>query len=298
MKKILCLLLCICTFTASYGAGEKYKAVVVTGQNNHNWPVSSVAIQKILENSGLFTVDIATSPTRNEPMDNFNVDFTSYDVVVVDYNGDYWSEKMQKGFVDYVNNGGGVIFYHAANAAFPQWEEYNKIAGFGGWGERNEKSGPLIYIEDNKVVYDQETPGMAGNHGPQHEFVMNMIKKHPITKGLPSKWMHAKDELYSMMRGPGKIKSPLYYAHSPKDKHGTDRDELMIFTVNYGKARIFHMTIGHCGRSLDNNPSMQCTGFQVCLQRGAEWAASGKVTQPVPDDFPTAEKVSYRLNYK
>ena len=298
MKKILCLLLCICAFTASYGAGEKYKAVIVTGQNNHNWPVSSVAIQKILENTGLFKVDIAISPKRNEPMDNFNVNFTSYDVVVVDYNGDYWSEKMQKGFVDYVNNGGGVIFYHAANNSFPQWEEYNKIAGFGGWRGRDEKSGPLIYIEDNKVVYDQETPGMAGNHGPQHEFVMNMIKKHPITKGLPSKWMHAKDELYSMMRGPGKIKSPLYYAHSPKDKHGTDRNELMIFTVNYGKARIFHMTMGHCGRSLDNNPSMQCTGFQVCLQRGAEWAACGKVTQAVPDDFPTADKVSYRLNYK
>jgi len=32
----------------------------------------------------------------------------------------------------------------------------------------------------------------------------------------------------------------------------------------------------------------------VTLQRGAEWAATGKVTQKVPDDFPTADKVSIR----
>ena len=27
--------------------------------------------------------------------------------------------------------------------------------------------------------------------------------KHPISKGLPAHWMHAADELYSKMRGPG-----------------------------------------------------------------------------------------------
>jgi hypothetical protein len=43
---------------------------------------------------------------------------------------------------------------------------------------------------------------------------------------------------------------------------------------------------------------MQCAGFQVTLLRGAEWAATGKVTQRVPDDFPTATTISLRKNYK
>jgi hypothetical protein len=43
---------------------------------------------------------------------------------------------------------------------------------------------------------------------------------------------------------------------------------------------------------------MQCAGFQITLLRGAEWAATGKVTQKVPTDFPTEKQVSNRSNYK
>ena len=32
---------------------------------------------------------------------------------------------------------------------------------------------------------------------------------------------------------------------------------------------------------------MQCAGFITTLQRGAEWAATGKVTQKVPEGLPT-----------
>ncbi len=38
--------------------------------------------------------------------------------------------------------------------------------------------------------------------------------------------------------------------------------------------------------------------FAMSRLRGAEWCATGKVTQPVPKDFPTAEKVSLRPNYQ
>jgi hypothetical protein len=37
-------------------------------------------------------------------------------------------------------------------------------------------------------------------------------------------------------------------------------------------------------------------GFMTIFQRGAEWAATGRVTQPVPKDFPTADVVSYRAD--
>jgi hypothetical protein len=38
--------------------------------------------------------------------------------------------------------------------------------------------------------------------------------------------------------------------------------------------------------------SMKDVGFVTTLNRGAEWAATGRVTIPVPADFPTADKVS------
>jgi hypothetical protein len=41
---------------------------------------------------------------------------------------------------------------------------------------------------------------------------------------------------------------------------------------------------------------MECVGFITTFQRGAEWAATGKVTQQIPEDFPTATKVRVRKN--
>ena len=56
--------------------------------------------------------------------------------------------------------------------------------------------------------------------------------------------------------------------------------------------------LGHAGATVEDNTAMQCTGFQVLLLRGAEWAATGKVTQKVPKDFPTETQSSYRKDYK
>jgi len=115
---------------------------------------------------------------------------------------------------------------------------------------------------------------------------------------LPVRWKHATDELYDRMRGPGNVKDLLYTAFSEKDTGGSGREEPLMFTVDYGKARIFHTMLGHAGRSPEENPAMQCTGFQVTLLRGAEWAATGEVKQKVPSDFPTNDTVTFRLNYK
>lgn len=136
-------------------------------------------------------------------------------------------------------------------------------------------------------------------HGSRHEYVLVCrTASHPITEGLPARWKHASDELYDRMRGPGGIKDLLYTAFSSPEQRGSGREEPLIFTVEYGKGRIFHIMLGHCGNSLDDNPAMQCAGFQTLLLRGAEWCATGKVSQPVPKDFPTADRVSLRSNYR
>lgn len=286
-----------CGITSCF-AKAPINTLVITGQNNHNWKVSHIALKQILENSGLFNVDLAVSPAAGGDMSKFDPDFSKYELVVLDYNGDRWSKKTDKAFLDFVNNGGGVIVYHAADNAFREWDEFSKICALGGWGDRDETDGPYVYIKDGELVRDN-SKGPGGSHGPQHEFVMNMRNsKHPITKGLPEKWLHAKDELYDKMRGPGNVKDVLFSAFSSKDQGGTGREEILIFTVDYGKARIVHTMIGHAGPTLEDNIAMQCTGFQVTLLRAAEWAATGKVKQKVPADFPTANKTSLRKNYK
>ena len=41
------------------------------------------------------------------------------------------------------------------------------------------------------------------------------------------------------------------------------------------------------------NPNCKCAGFQTLLARGIEWAASGKVTIPLPARFPTIDKAVF-----
>lgn len=297
-KKYIRILVAFAVIPMLFACSHKpMRALIVSGQNNHNWRVSHIAIKEILDNSKMFTTDIALTPAPGGNMNSFNPSFEEYDVVVLDYNGDRWSAKTDSVFLDYVQKGGGVIVYHAADNAFAGWEDFNKIIALGGWEGRNEKSGPYCYLENGKLKLDY-SPGHGGSHGMQREYPMHCHEaKHPITKGLPDNWMHARDEMYDRMRGPANIKELLYSGAADRNTGGSGREEPLVFTVDYGKARIFHIMLGHCGPTLEDNPAMQCVGFQTLMLRGAEWAATGKVTQKVPDDFPTAEAVSLRKGY-
>lgn len=297
LRKLL-LILAILLSVGSISARKPIKTLLITGQNNHNWQVSHIVLKEILENSKLFKIDFAISPEKGQDMSGFVLDFKSYDLVVLDYNGDSWPEETQNRFVEFAKGGGGIVVYHAANNAFPHWYEYNKMCALGGWEGRNEESGPYVYWHNGMLVKDT-SPGPGGSHGKQHEFMMtSRHSEHPVINGLPNRWAHAQDELYDRMRGPGNIKDLLYTSFSDKETGGSGREEPLIFTVEYGNARIFHTMLGHCGPTFENNPAMQCTGFQVTLLRGAEWAATGKVTQKVPSDFPSSAYVSYRSDYK
>lgn len=303
MKKQCLLILAFAGLIAILNAchyGGHYKALVVTGQNNHNWKASSPILKQLLEQTEIFTAEIIKTPDKGGDMNTFNPDFSKYDVVVLDYNGDSWSEKTKTAFVEYVKDGGGVVIYHAADNSFPEWKEYNQMIGLG-WG-RTEKDGPYNYYsyasnKRNEKLFIDTTAGKGGSHGQRHEFAVKIRNmEHPVTKGLPVTWFHGKDELYSKLRGPAKNMEILATAYADTSLGGTGRNEPILITTNYGKGRVFHTVLGHADQG--GGPAMECVGFIVTFQRGAEWAASGTVTQKVPYDFPNAVSVSLRTNFK
>jgi len=266
----------------------KLKALIIDGQNAHDWKSTTPVLKKILEETGLFEVDVATSPPKGADMSGFKPNFAAYDVVVSNYQGDEWPEETKKALLDYVAGGGGLVIYHFALAAFPNWKEWNEMIGLGGWGGRNEKHGPYVYWQDGKIVYDN-SPGKGGGHGPAQEFVLDVrCPDHPIMQGLPPRFAHVEDELYGWLRGPAKNLTVLATAFAPKEKGGAGRHEPLLFTVQYGKGRVFQNALGHTAKQLKS------VAFIVTFQRGCEWAATGKVTQPVPPDFPGPDKPSVR----
>jgi len=263
------------------------RALIIDGQNNHDWKSTTPLLKQALESSGRFKVDVATAPGAKEDNSNFKPRFSDYKVVISNYNGKRWPESTEKGFAGYVANGGGFVTVHAADNSFPGWPEYNRIIGVGGWEGRTEKSGPRLYLDDQSDVVRDKSPGRGGHHGQQHEFqIRSRDTHHPVTRGIPALWLHTKDELYDSLRGPAESLHVLATAYSDPNQGGTGHNEPVLMTIEYGKGRVFHTVLGHA------DYSMNCVGFVTTFTRGAEWAATGEVTIPVPGNFPTADKSS------
>ncbi|MBQ8500713.1 MAG: ThuA domain-containing protein [Bacteroides sp.] len=269
------------------------KTMMIAGADgSHYWQGAFDAMKQILENSGMFKVDFAFTPGFDGDINTFKPSFKGYDLVVINYGGPTWSEPVRKEFEQWVANGGSVVIIHSSVVPMADWKEYNVMIGMGAWDGRSEKDGPYLYWKDGKYIYDY-SPGYAGYHGLQHETIIeHRAPEHPILKGLPTKWKHFKDEIYTRMRGPVKNMEILVTAYE------RSRHEPLMWTVQYGKGRVFVDLLGHCGNDPNMIYSMLCTGFQVTLLRGCEWAATGQVTQEVPADFPLEDTYTLRPEFK
>jgi len=225
------------------------RTLLLTGQNNHNWALSSPFCKKLLEDTGLFTVDITEDPasalTDREAL-------AQYELLFSDYNGPDWDERAKTNFEEAVRSGTGLTILHAADNAFRGWVEYEKMAG-------------LLWRE-------------GAGHGAQHRFEVKITDhEHPITRGLPDMKDHW-DELYHnlthMHSAPIRV---LATAYSDPETRGSGQDEPMLVVNTYGKGRIFHDILGHVWKD-GRMDAFEDEQFQVSLVRGCEWAATGEVT--------------------
>ena len=278
---------------AEQPSGKVIRTMIIAGQDgSHWWQGACDVMKQILENTGQFKVDFCFTPSWNGDMETFKPSFKDYDLIVINYGGNPWSTSTQNDFEKYVKNGGGVVFLHSSFLPHENWPAWNLMTGLGAWNGRDEKWGPMLYLKDGKYIYDY-SPGWAGYHGLQHQIVVdNVALDHPILKGLPPKWKHYKDEIYLNLRGPAQNIEVLC---TTPDR---GRDNPLMWTVTYGKGRIFADVLGHCGNDPEFTYSMTCTGFQELFIRGCLWAATGEVNRPVPQDFPTEDTYTLRMDFR
>ncbi len=211
-------------------APPKIAVLIITGQHGHNWRGTTPLLRKILEDTGKFEVRV-TEEFRGAGPETL----APYDLVVLNYMERgrpelRWGEKTDAAFLDYVRSGKGVVVYHFAMAAFNGWTEYEKLSG-GNWRPDN------------------------GHHSAPHNYVVDIKdQEHPITKGLKLSFPQANDELYANLRwqpagsyhvlATANDDHALYAAsrtdsRAPQPLVGASANEPMLWTVDYGKGRVF-----------------------------------------------------------
>ena len=257
-RRLTALVLLAC---AACGAAP-LRALIFSGRNNHDWQTTTPHLRQLLAATGRFEVRV-----DEEPAGATEKTLAGYDVLVLDYNGPRWGAATERAVEAFVRSGKGLVAVHAASYAFgsmevlgerqtrtgkfePAWPEYAAMIG-GAWSGDAPKTG----------------------HAPRHLFTVKLADpSHPIARGLPASF-RTHDELYHSIRVRPNIHVIATAFDDPKNG-GTGKDEPMLWTVEYGRGRVFHSALGH------DVAAMQEPGFAATFVRGAEWAATGAVTLP------------------
>ena len=244
---------------------SKIQTLIITGQNGHDWRGTTPLLRKELEETGKFEVRV-TEEFRGAGVETL----APYSLIVLNY---YdlrkpemrWGEKADTALLEFVRPGKGLVVYHFSVAAFDGWTEYEKMCA-GNWRPNN------------------------GHHSAAHDFTVDIKDpNHPITRGLKPSFPQPHDELYANLRwqpadqyhllATAWDNHALYQGKARQPIPGDGIHQPMLWTVDYGKGRVFVTVLGH------DVPAVQTPAFVMTFTRGAEWAATGSVTLPVPPEM-------------
>lgn len=220
---------------------EKLNALILTGINNHDWKVTTPHLKKALEDSGYFTVDVSDDP--DAPILSEPAALGKYAVLILNFNrGPRWTPDREKNFLEYVRGGRGLVVVHAADNAFPGWEEYDELVG-GTWRSRG-----------------SSFPDRGTFHPAYGPFPVTIIDaEHPITKGMKTTFTTT-DEMYTNLKLHKSI-------HVLAQGTYEGKPQPLLFVSNPGKGRMFQTALGHDLKAMNNRQ------FLDTLIRGARWAA-------------------------
>jgi type 1 glutamine amidotransferase len=235
-------------------------ALIVTGENNHDWKYTTTRLRESLEETGRFTVDVTEKPA--ETLADAKA-LAKYRVLVLNYNGPRWGEPAESNFLKAVAGGVGVTVIHAANNSFIGWTEYEKLVGD-------------LWISP------------VTSHGDYHAFDVHVVdREHPITHDLPDLVAHP-DELYHhLVNTQGVERRVLMTAFSSPQKRGSGEEEPMVLVHMYGQGRVFHTPLGHVWPgSADTHVTWDDAHLRLDPRARTGWAATGAVTIPaaLPND--------------
>lgn len=282
--------------TGKYGH-KRLRALVVDGINNHDWKTATAGIRKILTDTSKFSVKVSTTPPREasaEAWASWDPDFSGYDVVINNFNGGdsedgvQWPERVEESLESYVQTGGGLVVFHAANNAFLPWHAYNEMIGLG-WRKKTFGRGIKISDED-EVIFIPKGTGLDPGHPDRMDFqIHTRSTHHPITEEIAPVWVHPSEQLTHGQHGPAEDLTILTYALSPISL----ANEPMDWVREYGRGRVYTTLLGHTWAG-EPSPNLDCVGFQTLFARGVEWAATGRVTIAPPAHFPGPNSISLK----
>src|SRR5450432_3786473 len=107
----------------------KLQALIITGQNGHDWKGTTPILKQALEDTGRFEVRV-TEEFRGAGPETL----APYDLVILNYfekkkPGLRWGERAENALLNFVRSGKGLVIYHFSMAAFEGWDEFEKLSG-------------------------------------------------------------------------------------------------------------------------------------------------------------------------
>ena len=99
-------------------AAPAIRAMILDGESGgpyHAWQETTPYLKRMLEETGLFQVNVVTAPPAGGDFSNFKPDWDKYQVVVLNYDApdERWPGELKASFEHYVRNGGGLAVVHA-----------------------------------------------------------------------------------------------------------------------------------------------------------------------------------------